>query len=221
MATTTKLGLYLPVGGDFSDVEVSLKPQLQLIDDGKDVKVVTNFGDLGTSYSGRLGWVKSENALYFWNGGSWIEILKRANAWGKMAYSSSELVGTKVSSGQEATYLKGTYNQIKDRIYKISYSVVCDSDNVGGFGNNKINLRYRFGNDVGTSDALLFWKWADVINNITTIGVTHQGTITYTADRNAQITIGMSISRSGGAQNIYFASGNHNNLMIEDIGWSG
>jgi hypothetical protein len=222
MATTPKLGLYLPVGGDFSDVEVSMNPQLQLIDNAKDVDVVNGFGDLPVSpYTGKLGWVKLDNILYFWNGSAWVEILRRQNNWGKVAYVASDSAGSKVGANAESMYLKATYNQVVGRIYKISYSCNCDSDFIGGFGNNKINLRYRFGNDVATSDALLFWKWADMANDYTMASVSHGGTISYTADRTAQITIGMSLSRGSGSQNIFFAAGNHNNLMIEDIGWNG
>lgn len=227
MATTTKLGLYLPVGSDFADVETMINAQLQKIDDNITVQFVTNATLPVTPFLGQVIYNTDTSELRYWSGAAWIFITSPKDAWGRRSFVKNENLGPDVAANQEKgdlttpnnPYMTCTFGQIKNRIYRVAYSVQTDSPNATDFGGNKINLRYAFGGAVTIANPVLYWQYADMQKNGSTFSVDHVGGFVYTADRTSTISIGMYLSRyENTPYNLHLVNGSNNCMFVEDIG---
>lgn len=224
MAVTPKLGLYLPEGTDTNHTETSINEQMKIIDNSFRVAVCKDASELPpTPYKGQLAYREDIHELHYWDdlSSSWVYILGRRNAWGRVAEAKNSTKGPDVGPNQEkGPYLSVTYNQIKGRIYSVNWNAETDSPNNGDFGTNQFRIRYRLGNSVSVSDSLLYWQWVDQANAETTASVSHAGGFSYTAETTGQITLGTFLWRGSSFPTIYFAPGHENNIIVEDVGWS-
>lgn len=224
MATTDKLGLYLPEGTDLVDPETAINDQMKIIDNNFKVEVCVDASELPvTPYDGQLAYREDVHQLFYWNelNGEWVFILGRKDAWGKKGYQVNITKGDDVGRNEEkGPYISLTFNQLEGRIYRVSWNMETDSPGGGDFGTNQLRVRYKFSTSVDVSDSLLYWNWLDHMNGQSTNSVSHSGGFSYTADRDAQVTLGVFLWRGNSSPTIYYAPGHDNNLMVEDIGWS-
>lgn len=225
MATTSKLGLYLPQGTDLVDIKQAHNDQMALIDNNLRVVVLAHLTDKPVGdFNGQFAYAEDVSELYYWKASttSWIYICSRKNGWGKKGRVFTDIASPEVGANQETgPYLSLTYNQLIGRIYKVSWTVETDSPNTGNFGDNKLRFRYKMGSSVDVVDTEINWMWLDHMNNGGTNSVSHSGGFTYTAESTGQITIGMFLAKIAGGAKIYLASSQHNEMIIEDIGWNG
>lgn len=225
MATTDKLKLYLPLGDDFADVQVSVNDQMKIIDNSFKVEIVPNEAGLpAVPYKGQLAYREDIHELYYWDNisASWIYILSRKNAWGRRAQAHTNVAGENVSAGQEkGPYLTCTYNQVVGRSYKVSWNMSLDSPGNGDFGDNRLRIRSKVGPSVEVTDNLLYWIWLDYLAGGASQRVSGSGFFSYTAESTGQITLGVFLARAGVAATAFFAENCDNNIIVEDIGWNG
>lgn len=227
MAVTSKLGLYLPQGTDLADVQTMINDQLQKIDDNITVQFVTNATLPASPFLGKVIYNTDTKELRYWSGSAWIFICSPKDAWGVRSFQKNETAGPDVGYNQEKgsaannslPFITCTFNQIKNRIYRVAYSVQTDSSSATDYGGSKINLRYKFGNSVDVADPVLYWQYADMQKNGTTFSVDHVGGFAYTADRTSQISIGMYLTRyENTAFTLHFVAGANNIMFVEDVG---